>query len=129
MKPRRALLFCLAVVILSGITACGPREQDVANGDDPLRALAVGAVSERYDDAFWGQQRHEDPDLWARAKAYCEGKDVGAHPNCRPVLGLMGLERTLDRPRNSSPGFEGSLDLEERRDAAGRRLDTLRRPE
>lgn len=128
MKPRRALLLCLAA-IASGITACGPQEEDVANGDDPLQALTVGAVSQRYDDAFWGQQRHEDPDLWARAKTYCEDKDVGAHPNCRPVLGLMGLERTLERPRSSSPGLEGSLDLGERQGEAQRRLDSLRQPE
>ena len=128
MKPRRSFFPALAVVALS-VTACEPREQAIANGEDPLQALTVGAISERYDDAFWGQQRHDHPDLWTRAKAYCDGKDVGQHPNCRPVLGLMGLERTLERPRSTSSGFDGSLDMKERQKAAQDRLDSLRRPE
>jgi hypothetical protein len=118
------------MVILSGIAACDSRGGGSGDaGDDPMEALGSGSFSADFDEAYWGEQRRSNPELWARATAYCDGRDGTEYPNCRPVLSLLLLERTLDRPTTTSPGFDGSMDMSGRADSAQSRLDSLGSPD
>ncbi len=90
----------LAVLFL---TAAGCRENaaDIANGDDPLRALTVPVRSERYPTTYWTQVSIRDTTLWAQAVAYCEER-IMDHPNCEAVRTVDMLER-MSRPPEESP--------------------------
>lgn len=118
------------IVILSGIAACDSRGDGSGDaGDDPIEALGSASLSNDFDEAYWGEQRRSNPALWDRATAYCDGRDGTEYPNCRPVLSLLLLERTLDRPATTSAGFDGSMDMSGRADSAQNRLDSLGSPE
>ena len=118
------------MVILSGLVACDSRDGGSGDaGGDPIEALGSASLSADFDEAYWGEQRRSNPELWSRATEYCDGRDRTEYPNCRPVLSLLLLERTLDRPRTSSPGFDGSVDMTGRADSAQSRLDSLGAPE
>ena len=98
-----------AALVLFGVGACDSREPGLGgSGGDPINGLAAGTVSAQYDESYWGEQLRNDTELWQRATAYCDGRDGNQFPNCRPVLSLLLFERTLDRPRTISPGFDGS---------------------
>lgn len=98
---REKLLFLLVAVVLP---ACGQVDEEVANGDDPIEALAVPHVSERYSVAYWTQTRDFDEDLWTRAVEFCEdvGGDLRENPNCQAVLQVRSFEQIhrvpLDQP-------------------------------
>ena len=118
------------VYALIGIGGCDSRTPAIGDSSaDPMDALAAGTVSSEFDEAYWGEQRRSNPELWDQATAYCDGRDGTQYPNCRPVLSLLLLERTLDRPTTTSPGFDGSMDLGGRADSAQGRLDSLGSPE
>jgi hypothetical protein len=131
MNPMTRLVAARAVAILLpaliATAGCGSRRpaSDRAGGD-PIDALTARTVSTEYDEAYWGEQRRSDSEIWRRATSYCDGKDANEHPNCRPVLSLLLLDRTLDRPATSSPGFDGSTGMSGRADSAQSRLDSLR---
>ena len=119
-----------ALVMLSGTAGCDSRGGGSGDaGDDPIDALGSPSLSADFDEAYWGEQRRSNPELWDQATAYCDGRDGTQYPNCRPVLSLLLLERTLDRPATTSPGFDGSMDLGGRADSAQGRLDSLGSPE
>ena len=121
--PRAVLTLVLAVL---GVVGCDSRDRGIGqSGGDPIDALAENTVSPDYNEAYWGEQRRGDTEIWSRATAYCDGKDGIQYPNCRPVLTLLLYQRTLDRPRTVSPGFDGSLDMRDRADSARARLDSL----
>ena len=128
MKRTLRPVVALLLLIPSGLAGCGTGEEE-SSGAEGLRALRGTSVSDQFNDAYWDRLRREDPEVWDQAKAHCDGGDVERYPNCRPVLSLMVLERTLERTPAPSPGFDASLDMGERRDAAQRRLDSLRTPE
>lgn len=90
----------LAVLCL---TAAGCRENaaDIANGDDPLRALTVPVRSERYTTTYWTQVSIRDAELWTQAVAYCEDR-IMDYPNCEAVRHVDMLER-MSRPPEESP--------------------------
>ena len=113
------------LVILSGIAACDSRGGSGDAGDDPIEALESASLSADFDEAYWGEQSRGDTEIWQRATAFCDGKNGNEYPNCRPVLSLLLYQRTLDRPRTVSPGFDGSLDMRDRSDSARARLDSL----
>lgn len=119
----------LAVLVLSlvGAAGCDSRgpERSGGIGEDPFAALSAGSASAEYDGAFWGEELRNETELWERAAAYCDGKDGNQYPNCRPVRSLLLYQRTLDRPRTVSPGFDGSMDMTNGVESAQSRLDSL----
>lgn len=108
------LLASLAVLSFG----CTASPADVADGDDPLKALTVVAASTRYDDQYWMWQKHTGTELFGDALDYCQGFDPGERPNCRPVLAahryLEGLE-AMQRPRRESRGYTGVLSEDSKR--------------
>ena len=114
------------LVFLSGVAGCDPRAAGGDAGNDPIEALGSASLSADFNVASWGEQRRGDTEIWQRATAFCDGKDGNEYPNCRPVLSLLLYQRTLDRPRDASPGLDGSLDMSDRADSARSRLDSLR---
>lgn len=120
----------IVVLVMIGIGGCDSRRSGVeGGGSDPIDALAAGTVSTEYDEAYWGEQRRNDSEVWQRATEFCDGRDGNEYPNCRPVLSLLLLDRTLDRPAPTSPGFDGSMDMGARADSAQRRLESLGSPQ
>ena len=85
----------LASILLASILigACGESDADIANGDDPLRALTVAQRSDRYGSTYWTQKSNADSALWAEAVAYCEARTSGEHPNCEAVRQVRILEQ------------------------------------
>jgi len=127
LTARGISMVVLAVFALAG---CDSRDAEIGEGGrDPIEALAENTISPDYDEAYWGEQRRGDTEVWNRATTYCDGRDGNEYPNCRPVLSLLLLDRTLDRPATASPGFDGSLDMSSRTDSARARLDSLGSPE
>lgn len=126
----RAGLAAAFVIPLLVLTGCGDRASGGAGaGDgDPMAALESSTTSAEYNEAFWGDQRRADSELWQWATAYCDGRDGNEYPNCRPVLSLLLLDRTLDRSRTASPGFDGGMEMTDRADSAQDRLDSLVAP-
>ena len=94
----------LGAVLLVSLLGIGCEESDaeIANGDDPLRALTVPHRSSRYGSTFWTQKSVADSPLWAKAVASCEGKDEGDHPNCDAVRHVQMIER-MSRPPEDRP--------------------------
>jgi hypothetical protein len=95
---RSAALTLLAILL----TGCTESDADIANGDDPLRALTVAHRSERYETSFWTQTSVRDPQLWGRATAYCEDKKDGEYPNCAAVRQVQMVDR-MSRPPEDRP--------------------------
>jgi len=81
---------------------CVDTEEEIANGDDPLRALTVAHRSDRYTSTYWTQKSSADSTLWAQAVAYCEGRESGDHPNCDAVRQVQAVQQMSrmgeDRP-------------------------------
>jgi hypothetical protein len=92
-----------AAVIAQG---CTESEAEIANGDDPLRALASGQISDRYTSSYWAQKMAEEPGLWAQAVAYCDQNEGAEYPNCTAVRYARALE-VNSRP----PEYEANTSL------------------
>ena len=116
---------CTLLTAISGglFVGCAPSAEDVAEGDDPLAALAVGAPSERYDGRFWLLKRDEDRALFDEAVVYCRGEQdadrLAERPNCGPVIAAARFAESRERPRPQGRGFTGALDDDRPSDAAG----------
>lgn len=96
----------LAVVLASLLTVgCVDRDEAIANGDDPLRALTVAHRSDRYGSTYWTQKSTADSALWAQAVAYCEGRADGDHPNCDAVRQVQVLQGMSDTPEDRPNDF------------------------
>lgn len=104
-RHSRVVSYRLILLVAFAVPACAQSEAEVANGDDPMKALAVPHVSERYNAAYWAQTQDFDEDLWTRAVSFCEGLggDLRENPNCHAVLQVRAFERVpevpLDQPR------------------------------
>ena len=92
-RPRRHLAgvavlatAALGAAVAGATASCAPRPEDVANGDDPIRALAAPVRSSRYAGPYWAAQRRLDSPVWRRAVAYCTAERAPESPNCDPVL-------------------------------------------
>ena len=79
------------------LVACTARPEDVANGDDPIKALAATARSTRYQGPYWVEQRRTKSDVWQQAVAYCTPERVRELPNCQPVAAAAEAERNAQR--------------------------------
>jgi hypothetical protein len=80
------------VIVLASATAChrgdAAADADVANGDDPLKALTVATPSTRYTSTYWQTRASAADALWPKAVSYCEAQRSaasGARPNCAAV--------------------------------------------
>lgn len=120
-------LIALSLVLGALASGCGPGPEKVAEGDDPLAALAVAAQSERYDGRFWRLQHSQRPDLYGEAVAYCQGEQeagrLETRPNCTPVLQAKELIDSMNQPRREGRGYTGILE-EDAADSAGQVADT-----
>lgn len=83
---------CLIVLLPMAIVGCSESDEEVANGDDPLRALTAAHPSDRYVSSYWTRKMGEDPELWSQAVAYCEQHNDAEHPNCAAVQYARALE-------------------------------------
>ena len=105
---RLGLLMAVLGVLSTG---CAPSAEDVAEGDDPLAALAVGVPSERYDGGYWLLKRDEDRPLFDEAVTYCRGEQdaerLAERPNCGPVIAAARFAESRERPRPQGRGFTG----------------------
>ena len=86
-----ALMSTLAATLVLG--GCAPKPEDVANGDDPIKALTVSVRSTRYEGPYWSEQRRMRSATWQQAVAYCTPDRVREHPNCEPVVANAAAER------------------------------------
>lgn len=77
-------LLVLSLALL--VAACGPTDAEIANGDDPVRALTVATQSSRYVEDYWVREYRDNRGQYERAVAYCRDKSIDAHPNCKAVL-------------------------------------------
>lgn len=82
----------LAIGILAGLAACRPSDVSLANGDDPIRALAANAPTTRYAHDYWVDQARAGTAVWDSAYTYCSAlwapgraEQLAAHPNCGHV--------------------------------------------
>jgi hypothetical protein len=79
-----AMKMALAAALALAAGSCRPSAEAVADGDDPLAALAAPAQSARYDGPFWAREAHRGSRTWRAARAFCGGHPE--LPNCHPVL-------------------------------------------
>ena len=105
---RRALI----AAPLLWLGACQPSEEDVANGDDPIRALSATVLSTRYAQAYWRQQADGRSQVWQRAQAVCDDADLGEKPNCAPVLGVAQFDAMVEQTRNRPPPPRETRDVQ-----------------
>jgi hypothetical protein len=72
--------------------SCRPSAEAVADGDDPLAALAAPVESARYDGPFWARQAHRETAAWKAAKVFCREHAGRELPNCRAVALVLWWE-------------------------------------
>ena len=81
-----------ATAIALAIAACRPAPEDVANGPDPLRALAQHVESSRYGPDYWKQMAQQNGPVWHKALAYCQVREATEYPTCASVKMVAFLE-------------------------------------
>jgi hypothetical protein len=81
------LMLALASVAALGLAvgACRPAAEEIADGEDPLAALAAPAGSARYDGPYWAREAHRRSRTWEAAKAFCARARAARLPNCHAV--------------------------------------------
>ena len=118
MRRRRGVLRSIGALML--ICACGRSDKesgttdaDVANGNDPLRALTVSVLSTRYTAAYWQTTAEQDRQLWQQAVSYCDAQRSaaqGSKPNCSAVYDaqfeIAGRAPVQKYPRKSAAEME-----------------------
>ena len=107
----------LLALVLATLGACDRSsggDADVANGNDPLRALTVSAQSTRYTSTYWQTQAEQNQVLWERAVSYCKDQRSaaqGAKPNCAAVYSaefeIAGRAPAKKYRRRSASEMEG----------------------
>ena len=85
-----------SAVFIALIAGCRASPEDVANGPDPLLALAQHVESSRYGPDYWTQVAGRDSVLWGKATAFCGQVDASEYPTCASV-------RMVDYLRNTAP--------------------------
>lgn len=110
-RSRALVAICAtALAMLPVLGGCRTSsDAEVANGDDPMKALAVSAPSTRYTAGYWQTQADQDPALWQRAVSYCDEQKAagqGSKPNCSAVesakFEMAGRAPVQQRPRRSA---------------------------
>jgi hypothetical protein len=84
----------LAAMVLA-LASCRPAAEEVADGDDPLAALAAPVQSARYDGPFWTREAHRNSRTWQAARAFCARSRDRGLPNCQPVELVRRWEEAL----------------------------------
>jgi hypothetical protein len=115
---RKNKLIVLAAVAL--IVGCQESDADIANGDDPLRALTVPHRSERFTTSYWTQKSVSDAELWTQAVEYCADKTEGDHPNCDAVRYVENIDRRSRLPEDRPDTFRLTVPQAARRDTTSR---------
>ena len=110
----------IIVLVSVAVIGCRENEADIANGDDPLRALTVAHKSERYTTSYWTQKSVSDTTLWADAVEYCEDKTEGDHPNCDAVRYVEMFERQSRLPEDRPDTFRLTVPQATTRDTTSR---------
>ena len=103
----------LSTLVLAGAllvqAGCSESPEDIANGDDPIKALTVGAASTRYDGSYWLYQREADPPIYQEAVSYCKDQSLAEKPNCAVVMAAHRFATSLERPAPKGRGYTGIL--------------------
>jgi len=83
-----------------------PTDEEIANGEDPLRSLESTVRSSRYGKAFWREQLIGETETWSKALAFCQGPARTNYPNCEVIAHtrFLGKPRPVKDPR-TAPGF------------------------
>lgn len=104
---RNVALVALAALLGSLALACGPTQEEIANGDDPMAALESTVKSSRYGAAYWTEQMKGDTGVWNEAVAYCEPAERANYPNCELVRStkFVGVPGQVENPALSDEGF------------------------
>jgi hypothetical protein len=72
-------------VLLASALGCGPSPEELANGDDPLRALEASVRSEKYDAAFWAEEARSASSQWNQAIEKCSEPEWTGTPGCAVI--------------------------------------------
>jgi hypothetical protein len=96
----------LSLLLVVTALACGPSQEELANGDDPIASLAATVRSNRYGEQFWKEQRDSRTEQWQRAIAYCEPGERANYPNCE-VVNQVKFLTTPEAPKNPARSEEG----------------------
>ncbi len=102
------LLIVLPLLLLT--SACGPTNEDIANGDDPIKALKVTAQSTRYAGDFWVREHEQNPERFQEAISFCEAKEYADYPNCRAVVQARAVVEAAESPRLEGKTYTGTED-------------------
>ena len=88
-------------------SACAPSQEEIANGDDPIAALASTVQSSRYGTNYWTEQMRSASDTWSKAVVYCEPIERRDYPNCKTVRAVkfIGVPAPIENPARSERGF------------------------
>jgi hypothetical protein len=78
-------LSVLAVSAVLLLSTCERSAEAIANGSDPLKALAQHVPSSRYGPEYWKAAAARNDSLWRRAVAFCERPDHTEYPSCSSV--------------------------------------------
>jgi hypothetical protein len=95
---RDLFAFLVVFLVIGALAGCAPRPEAIADGSDPLAALAVTVPTHRFDTAFWARQEHRQTALWRDARAFCLGRDRAVFPNCAHVQRVLFLEEPPPLP-------------------------------
>jgi hypothetical protein len=94
------------VALAVALASCRPSAEAIADGEDPLAALATPAESARYDGPFWVREAHRDSRIWRAAKGFCAKARGRGLPNCHAVDLVERWEEPL---RLGEPGTPALL--------------------
>ena len=99
----------ITLIVLASLwaVACGPSQEKIANGDDPIAALRSTAQSSRYGAAYWREQLEADSALWKEALTFCADSQRADYPNCQTVRSteFIGKAGAVENPALSDEGF------------------------
>lgn len=87
--------------------ACGPTQEQLANGDDPIAALGATVESSRYGEQYWKEQKAAASEIWQQAISYCEPSEHANYPNCEIVTNVkfLGAPEAVENPARSEKGL------------------------
>ena len=85
------------VALIALVAGCRASSEDLANGPDPMLALAQHVESSRYGPEYWKEVAGEDSVLWRKATAFCAGDAADEYPTCAAVR-MVDYLRANTRP-------------------------------
>jgi hypothetical protein len=85
------------------LASCRPSPEAVADGEDPLAALASPVQSALYDGPYWTREARRNSPSWRAAKAFCRKSRDSELPNCHAVRLVERWEGPLRSPGIGAP--------------------------